>query len=111
MFMKTLMVAILAGTLVIMNSFALAADQAKEQFREDIYGVQFMTEQEQAKYRKQILSTKTEKEREKIRAQHRVLMQERAKRHGLVIEDDLPASSGGVGSGMGVRGGSGGGQR
>jgi len=108
MFKKTLMMTILSGALLSLANFALAADRDQQQFREDIYGSQFMTKEEKVEYRNKILSAKTEKEREKIRFKHRELIKERTDKHGLVIEDDLPARSRGMGSGMGVRGGSGG---
>ena len=111
MFKKNLIITLLTGVLASTAGFALAADQDQDRFKEKIYGSQFMTKEEKVEYRKNILSAKTEKEREKIRAQHRELMNTRTKEIGLAIPDDLPAKSGGMGSGMGMGAGSGGGRR
>jgi len=111
MFKKTLIITLLTGVLASTTGFALAADQDQERFKEDIYGSQFMTKEEKAEYRKNILSAKTEKAREKIRVKHRELIKERTRKHGLVIEDDIPVRSSGKGSGMGMGAGSGGGRR
>jgi len=111
MLKKTLMITLLTSVLASTAGLTLAADQNQERFKEKIYGSQFMTKEERTEYRNKILSAKTEKERENIRVKHRELIKERTKKYGLVIEDDIPERSGGMGSGMGVRRSFGGEQR
>ena len=65
-----------------------------------------MTEQERNEYRARMRNATTDAERERIRAEHHALMQDRARERGIQLPDTPPADRGmGQGGGMGRRGG------
>ena len=98
---------------------ALAADQEgvqkSVQKQEQIYGSQFMTQQELEEYRAKMHSAKTAEEREQFRKEHHERMKERAAERGVTLTDEPPARGRGMGpcsgqmgpggAGMGPRGG------
>jgi len=64
--------------------------QTQDQTRDRIYGSQLMTPAERATYRQRIRSAKTQQERDRIRAEHHKLMQERARQRGVKLPN-MPA--------------------
>jgi hypothetical protein len=52
-----------------------------------LYGQQLMTAQEQLQFRDRLRAATTEEERMQIRAEHRNLMQERAREHQLTLDE------------------------
>ena len=106
---KSLMISMLAGSLLLAFNPGFAADssaQSKTQTQEQVYGSQLMTPQERSAYQSKMHAAKTNEEREQIRAQHHQEMQVRAKQQGVTLPDMPPAS--GMGGGMGPGGGAGG---
>lgn len=99
--------------LLCFSGVSVAADQAKVQTRQQIYGSQLMTPQERLEYRTKMRSMKTRQEREAFRLEHHKEMQERARARGMQLPDMPPAgmgggmSPGGMGGGMGPGGGMG----
>ncbi|HZM33100.1 MAG TPA: hypothetical protein VFC18_01305 [Burkholderiales bacterium] len=76
-------------------------DETQTQLRDqDIYGYQMMTPQERDQFRARMQAPQTQEERERIRAEHHALMQERAKERGLSMPEQ-PPMQGGAGGGMG----------
>lgn len=77
-----------------------AADQQQttQQSRDRIYGSQLMTAQERAEFREQIRNAGSEEERQRLRAEHHVKMQERAKAQGITLPEE-PSPQGGKGQG------------
>ena len=77
--------------------------QTQQQVRDrEIYGYQLMTPQERDAYRARMRTAKTAEERERIRNEHHVAMQARAKERGLTIPAEPPARRGpGAGRGAG----------
>ena len=67
---------------------------------DQIYGSQMMTQQERDELRAKMRAAQTAEERERIRAEHHALMQERAKERGLSMPEE-PPMRGGMGAGMG----------
>ena len=61
--------------------------QAQE---EQIYGGQLMTEQERDQYRSQMQAARSETERDQLRWEHHLSMQERAKERGIILPDEPP---------------------
>ena len=57
-------------------------ERARQQEREQIYGYSMMTPQEVARYQAQMGSARSAQERDRIRAEHRTQMQERARERG-----------------------------
>ena len=106
MFNKALTMTAIASALVLAGGPALAADQVRDQTRQQdqIYGSQLMTEQERNQYRNRMRSAKTVQEREQIRAEHHKQMQARAKERGVTIPDEPPVRGGGMGPGGGGMG-------
>jgi hypothetical protein len=104
--------------MVVFSGIGFAQDQsqgqggnpASETEGGPIYGSQLMTQQERLAYRNQLRTAQTEQERQQIRAQHHVLMQERAREHGLSLPDQPPDWGGGMGQGGAGRWGGGMGQ-
>ena len=99
----------LAG-MVTANAQAQTRDQTREQAQDRIFGSQLMTEKERNEYRDRMRLTKTEQERETIRAEHHERMVARARERGVTLPDDPPARAGqgraaGVGAGPGPGGG------
>lgn len=92
-------------------SFALAANQIQDRERtqlqeqEQIYGSQMMSEQERNEYRARMQAAKTNEEREQIRLEHHMRMQEKAQARGRHLPDTpMPrkgSMNGGMGGGMG----------
>ena len=68
-----------------------------------------MTEQERAAYRARMQAAQTAQEREQIRQEYHVQMQERASQQGIKLPDEPPAmgirQGGRMGQGMGGGGG------
>lgn len=79
----------------------LATVSLAQQNDQPVYGSQMMTDQERMEYRNKMMNAKTEQEREQIRAEHHVQMQERAKERGITLPENPPADKG-MGSGMGT---------
>jgi hypothetical protein len=69
-----------------------------------MYGYDVLTEQERHAYRTQMNAAKTEQERERIRNEHRELVQRRAKEQGVTVHG--MAYGPGPGAGPGKGGGS-----
>lgn len=90
-------------------AFPVAAVLAADQEVQTIYGSQIMTQQERMDYQARMRAAKTLEEREKVRAEHHVLMTERAKERGVALPDEPPARGGGMGAGGGRMMGPGGG--
>jgi Na+-translocating ferredoxin:NAD+ oxidoreductase RnfG subunit len=113
---KKMIVTMIAGAVVMSASplWAATQDMTKQKIQtqtkdqERIYGSQLMTEQERNEYRERMRSTKTEQEREKIRAEHHERMVARAKERGVMIPDEPPVKGGGMGAGRGMGPGAGG---
>ena len=63
-------------------------ERARQMERQQIYGYSLMTQSELEQYREQIRSATSEQERDKIRAAHRVSMQQRAKERGVTLPVD-----------------------
>jgi Na+-translocating ferredoxin:NAD+ oxidoreductase RnfG subunit len=113
---KKIIVTMIAGAVVMSASplWAATQDMTKQKIQtqtkdqERIYGSQLMTEQERNEYRERMRSTKTEQEREKIRAEHHERMVARAKERGVKIPDEPPVKGGGMGAGRGMGPGAGG---
>lgn len=78
---------------------------------EQMYGSQLMTEQERQTYRDRMRRARTDDERARIRAEHHMQMQERARLKGVTLPDQPPAAGGGAGRGAGGGMGGGPGQR
>ena len=57
---------------------------------EPLYGQRLMTAQEQQQFRDRLRAATTEEERAQLRAEHRALMQERAREHRVPLGDDEP---------------------
>ena len=55
-----------------------------------IYGGQLMTEQERTEYRSRLRAAASDEERQQIRWEHHVRMQERAKERGVTLPDEPP---------------------
>ena len=89
--------ALALGTMALLTMPSMAQQQP-------VYGSQMMTEQERMEYQQQMKSAKTEQEREQIRAEHHVQMQERAKKQGIILPDTAPMKKG---TGSGIKSGSG----
>ncbi len=66
-----------------------------------IYGHQLMTDQERTDYQSRMREADTLQERERIRAEHHQLMQERAREKGITLPDE-PPERGGMGHGAGM---------
>ena len=62
-------------------------DRDRLQDRDRVYGWELMSEDERMEHRRKMRSFKTEQEREAYRHQHHKLMQERAKKMGIELED------------------------
>lgn len=103
MIKRTLIASALASALSLTAGLSFAADQ-----QEQVYGSQFMTQQERDEYRAQMRAAKTLQEQEQIRRDHHQKMKERAKAQGVQMPEEPPARRGGTGpgSGMGPGGGS-----
>lgn len=86
---------------------AVTAQGPQPPTRQRIYGSELMTQQERNEHRARIRSSRTQQEREHIRAEHHRRMQERAKARGLSLPDVPQGSAGGMGPGMGSGMGSG----
>ena len=104
---RTPVIVALLCSLLLLSSFALAANQATEneriktQEQDHIYGSQMMTEQERNEYRNRMHAAKTNEEREQIRMEHHENMRKRAKAQGLSMPDSPPPKGSGMGGGMG----------
>jgi Tfp pilus assembly protein PilE len=110
---------VLVMVLSLSTGSALAADQTgvqeSVQKQEQIYGSQFMTQQEREEYRAKMNTAKSAEEREQFRKEHHERMKERAAKHGVTLTDEPPAKGRGMGpcggqmgsggGGMGPRGG------
>lgn len=109
---KTVASLAIASALVLGTMAPLAMPSMAQQ--QPVYGSQMMTEQERMEYQQRMKSAKTEQEREQIRAEHHVQMQERAKNQGITLPDTPPMKKGtgsgmksGSGMGSGMKSGSG----
>ena len=113
---KKIIVTMLAGAVVISANplWAATQDQTKQKIQtqtkeqERIFGSQLMTEKERNEYRERMRNTKTEQERDKIRAEHHDRMLVRAKEQGVKIPGEPPTKGGSMGPGRGVGPGAGG---
>ena len=107
MFKKPLLISAMAGSLLLAINPGFATNPpVQNQAQEQIYGSQLMTQQERTEYQARMRATKTNEEREQIRAQHHKEMQVRAKQQGVTLPAEPPAH--GMGGGMGPGGGAGG---
>ena len=107
---RSLMISALATALTLSAGLSLAADQSQTQDRlqtqqqDQIYGSQLMTQQERNEHQAKMRAAKTAGEREQIRNEHHMRMQERAKDRSLTLPDKPPARGGGMGQGGGGKG-------
>ncbi len=84
-------------------------DRMRDQDRLHIHGYELMTDQERNAQRERMRAAKTLQERDRIRAEHRVQMDARAKERGVTImHRDGGADSGSGSSGAGTGAGAGG---
>jgi hypothetical protein len=81
-------------------------DRLRDQDRQYIFGYELMTDQERNAHRERMLAAKTLQERDRIRAEHRVQMEARAKERGVPIihRDGRGPASGPSGAGTGAGG-------
>ncbi len=87
---------------------APTAPQATAQ-ADRVYGYQLMTAEERTAYQQKMRAATTWEERQKIRDEHRALMDQRAKEKGVTLAEPRgPRQGAGPGPGPGPRGGSGG---
>ncbi|WP_299196991.1 hypothetical protein [uncultured Amphritea sp.] len=135
MFNKTLMMTVMASSLLFTHNFVLAADQDQtrlqdpdktmdmmqdndrvrdtdqlkdnDQTRDMVYGSHLMTDEERSQYRTQMQAAKTDEERAQIRTEHHQRMQVRAEERGVTLPDNMPAKRSGMGTGAGMGTGSG----
>lgn len=118
MMKRTVLLAVVAGSLTLPSAPVRAADQQQDrdqvkekkqdQAQEQIYGSQLMTRKERLEYRARMRAAKTAEERQRIRNEHHEQMKERAKAKGITLPDMPPVRGGGMGSGgMGPGGGMG----
>ncbi|MEZ5644342.1 MAG: hypothetical protein R3E94_06365 [Burkholderiaceae bacterium] len=80
-------------------------DRLRDQDRLYIYGYELMTDQERNAYRERMRAAKTLQERDRIRAEHRVQMDARAKERGATIihrDGGAAGNSGSSGAGTGA---------
>lgn len=73
-------------------------DRLRDQDRLYIYGYELMTDQERNAHRERMRAAKTLQERDRIRAEHRVQMNARAKERGATIIQRDGVASGNSGS-------------
>ncbi|MHB8121071.1 MAG: hypothetical protein ACYDG4_02865 [Desulfuromonadaceae bacterium] len=108
MMKRTVLLAVVAGSLTLPSAPVSAADQqqdrdqVQEKKQDQIYGSQLMTRQERVEFRAKMRAAKTAEEREQIRLQHHERMKERAKAKGITLPDAPPAMGGGMGTGGGM---------
>ena len=69
-------------------------DQLRDQDR--IYGDELMTAQERAAYRERMRLAKTQQERERIREEHRLMIDARAKERGVQVIHTMPPTGAGA---------------
>ena len=74
---------------------------AGAQSQQPIYGSQLMTQQERLEYEERIRSAKSQAERQRIRSEHHVQMQERARQKGVTLPGMGPGQGMGPGKGAG----------
>jgi hypothetical protein len=92
----------LTATLALPLANTQAADQASTQAQrpkaqQRIYGSQLMTQQERDEYRAKMRAAKSQEERDRLRTEHHVAMQARAKERGVTLPDQPPGKRGGGG--------------
>ncbi|WP_036858573.1 hypothetical protein [Porticoccus hydrocarbonoclasticus] len=112
---QQLIAPILVGLISLYTAGTLAGDmdrtqdgmQTQSQVQDRIYGSQLMTEEERNEYRKKMGSVKTEQERNQIRHEHHERMKKRAKQQGKTLPDEMPATGGHRGTGVGQGSGKG----
>ncbi len=85
------------------------AAQQKKAGTEKLHGYELLTEQERSAYHAQMRAAKTEQERERIRNEHRELVQRRAKEQGVDVRGMAygPGPGAGPGNGGGTAAGKG----
>jgi len=81
------------------------ATQTKKAGGEKIYGYDLLTEQERSAYHAQMRAAKTEQERERVRSEHRELVQQRAREKGVDVKGMAYGPGPGAGAGPGKGGG------
>ena len=82
-------------------------DRLRDQDRLYIYGYELMSDQERNAHRERMRAAKTLQERDRIRAEHRVQMDTRAKERGVTImhrDGGAAGNSGSPGAGAGAGG-------
>lgn len=79
-------------------------DRLRDQDRLVIYGYELMTDAERDAHRARMRAAKTMQERDRIRAEHRVQMDARAKERGMQIKHRDGEASGGASGGTGAGG-------
>lgn len=97
----------LSGGLALMAGLALATEAVPEAPKEQLYGSQLMTPQEQAAHRARMRVAQTPEEKAKLRVLQHERMQDRARQLGVEIPAAPPAVGGGMGPGAGTGGGMG----
>jgi hypothetical protein len=68
------------------------------------YGYDLLSEQERSAYRTQKIAAKTEQERERVRSEHRELVQQRARERGVDVRGTAYGPGPGAGPGKGGAG-------
>ncbi|MFO7965560.1 MAG: hypothetical protein R6U50_16670 [Desulfobacterales bacterium] len=107
MFLRSLIIFILAGTLTLSAGFASASDQERARERihmqeqTQIYGSRLMTPEERTQFHERMRAAETEQDREQIRNEHHEMIQERAKERGITMPDGTPAGEHRMNSGAG----------
>lgn len=85
-----------AGVLALgLGALALGPMPAAAQQGEQIYGSQLMTERERLEYRERMRNARTQEERDRIRSEHHMMVQERAKQRGVELPPEPPENRGG----------------
>ena len=92
--------------LLLIGVLAMAIPGTSVFSAEQVYGSQFMTQQERIEHRTKMQSMKTMEERERYRMEHHMKMQERAEEQGVT----LPDMGNGIRGGRGMGGAQGGGR-
>jgi hypothetical protein len=101
---KTLMAAAIAAAMMTMTVSLFAAEQpaAPAQKSEPIYGYRMMNDQERNEYRERMRNAPSAEARQKVRDEHRQLMETRAKERGVTLPE--PRGPRGPGYGPGGQG-------
>ena len=100
---QTMMAAAIAAAMMTMTVSLFAAEQtAPARKSEPIYGYRMMTDQERNDFRERMRNAPSAEERQKVRDEHRKLMEKRAAERGVTLpEPRAPGAGKGGGKGGG----------